>query len=49
MDSDSGRGRDQLGSLLGSPGDGRGRWMGPDGGGLEDQAEGLESELALLF
>ena len=49
MTRDSGRVGDQLGTLLGSPGDGRGRWMGPDGGGLEGQAEGLESELAPLF
>lgn len=49
MTSDSGRGGDQLVTLLGSPRDGRGRWMGPDGGGLKGQAEGLESELAPLF
>lgn len=41
--SDSGRRGDQLGALLGSPGNGRGRRMGPDGGGLWGQAEGLDS------
>lgn len=49
MTSESGRGGDQLGTLLGNPGKERGRWMGPDGGGLEGQVEGLESELASLF
>lgn len=43
-----GRG-DQLGTLLGSLGDGRERWMGPDGGGLQGRTEGLESEPAPLF
>lgn len=47
--SDSGRGGDQLGTLSGSPGDSRGWWMGPDGGGLGGQVEGLESKLASLF
>lgn len=49
MESDSGRRGDQLGALLGSPRDGRRRWMGPDGGGLEGQIQGLETELTPLF
>lgn len=49
MASDSGRGGDQLDALLGSPGDERGRWMAPDGWGLEGPAEGPESELAPLL
>lgn len=41
MDSDSGRGGDQLGTLLRNPGEGSGRKMGPDGGGLEQRGLNL--------
>lgn len=49
VESGSGRGRGQLGSLQGSPGNGKEKRMGPDGRGLEGQVGKLASELALLF